>query len=418
MTYAKVFERSPMRAFEHSIHGGPAAGEVCAVIGRAGVGKSALLVHLALDRLFQGQRVLHISLREGADSVRNFYNEIFGSLARVSRLTGRERDQALILVEQNRQIQCYLDRNFGVDDLEKSLRFVVDVMHFQPSLVVLDGFSPSSSNDVAALSKLARDNGFSVWGSVREAADGGAPHEDAWSTIVALDPVDTIIELRARKVHGEAMQEPMGLQLEPNTMLLVGEETWDPMSAPPSPRAEECTLYSGGATGAEAIFGEAAERYNVKEVNFTFEGHRQLRDRGSYTLSERELAAGDVSLVYVSNRLHRTYSEGTMIRRVLQSLWHQVSRSQQVFVIGSIQDDGTVTGGTGWSVELARMWHKDLWVYDQEKESWFHWIGERWVAGVPVIESPHFCGTGTRYLTDKGQVAVKNLFDRSFGNAS
>ena len=122
-----------------------------------------------------------------------------------------------------------------------------------------------------------------------------------------------------------------------------------------------------------------------------------------------------MSLVYVSKRLNRTYSEGTMIRRVLQSLWHQVSRAQQVFVVGTILDDGTVTGGTGWSVELARMWHKDLWVYDQEKESWFHWTGERWVAGVAVIESPHFCGTGTRYLTEAGARAVNALYERSFG---
>ena len=31
---------------------------------------------------------------------------------------------------------------------------------------------------------------------------------------------------------------------------------------------------SGGAPGAEAAFGEAAERYGVEEVNFTFDGHR------------------------------------------------------------------------------------------------------------------------------------------------
>ncbi|MCB9741513.1 MAG: hypothetical protein H6740_02795 [Alphaproteobacteria bacterium] len=198
-------------------------------------------------------------------------------------------------------------------------------------------------------------------------------------------------------------------------MLVTGEATWDPLSAPPSPRAEDCTLYSGGAAGAEAAFGEAAEAHGLSEVNFTFDGHKQVRGRGRYVLSERELAAGDVSLVYVSKRLHRTYSEGTMIRKVLQSLWHQVSRAQQVFVIGTIQENGTVTGGTGWSVELARMWHKNLWVFDQEKTGWFHWSGDRWVPGVPVIESPHCCGTGTRYLSDSGKLAIQGLFERSFG---
>ncbi len=44
--------------------------------------------------------------------------------------------------------------------------------------------------------------------------------------------------------------------------------------------ASECVLFSGGLRGAEAEFGEIAERYGVEEVNFTFEGHRIVRRRG------------------------------------------------------------------------------------------------------------------------------------------
>ena len=69
---------------------------------------------------------------------------------------------------------------------------------------------------------------------------------------------------------------------------------------------------------------------------------------------------------------------------------------------------------TGWSVELAKMWNKNLWVYDQEQTAWFRWDGEAWLPGTPVIESIHFTGTGTRYLTDDGKEAIRNLFERSF----
>ncbi|TVQ87420.1 MAG: hypothetical protein EA397_18345 [Deltaproteobacteria bacterium] len=179
-------------------------------------------------------------------------------------------------------------------------------------------------------------------------------------------------------------------------------------------RAADCTLYSGGANGSEQAFGEIGERWGVQEVNFTFDGHKQARSKGRYSLSPRELAAGDVSLVYVSRRLSRTYSEGTLIRKVLQALWHMVSRSQQVFVIGQIQDDGTVVGGTGWSVELARMWNKTLWVFDQDQDGWFRWDGEDWVPGQPTIDAVHFTGTGTRYLKGNGRAAIERLFERSF----
>lgn len=416
MSYASIFERSPMRIFERSIHGGLSDGELGAVVGRAGVGKSALLVHLALDRLLRDEKVLHISLREGADHVRRYYTEIFDVITRVARFKGADRERALVQVEKGRQIQCYVDRKFGAEDLERSLKFTSEIMHFQPDLVLIDGFETADASELSALAELARTQGFAVWIGARQGSNGQmVEHEDQFTIVVGLEPVDTIIELRAHKVHGDQAPSAMGLQLDPNTMLISGEDTWDPFSAPPSPKPEDCTLYSGGAAGAEALFGEAAERWGLREMNFTFDGHKQARTRGAYELDERELQAGDVSLVYVSKRLNRNYTEAAMIRRVLQSLWHQVSRAQQVFVLGVIQADGTVTGGTGWSVELARMWHKDLWVFDQDKESWFHWTGERWVTGVPVIEGLHICGSGSRTVTDAGARAIASLFDRSFG---
>jgi hypothetical protein len=174
-------------------------------------------------------------------------------------------------------------------------------------------------------------------------------------------------------------------------------------------------LYSGGASGTEEAFGSAAERHGLREVNFTFAGHVQARSRGAHPLTERELAEGDVSLAYVSRRLRRSYSSSALIRRVLQSLWHQVRNAQVVLVVGTIQEDGTVTGGTGWSVELARMWNKRLWVFDQEKEGWYRWSNDEWVSDTPVLGAESFCGTGTRYLSPVGREAIDALFARSFG---
>ncbi|HEV8375117.1 MAG TPA: hypothetical protein VGR38_02655, partial [Candidatus Polarisedimenticolia bacterium] len=59
---------------------------------------------------------------------------------------------------------------------------------------------------------------------------------------------------------------------------------------------EDCILYSGAAQGAEAAFGAAAERHGVAEVNFTFEGHNDARQRGIRVLTAQELLQGDVSL--------------------------------------------------------------------------------------------------------------------------
>ena len=181
---------------------------------------------------------------------------------------------------------------------------------------------------------------------------------------------------------------------------------------------KDCILFSGGAPGAEAAFGEAAERYGVEEVNFTFDGHRMTRTRGVRALNHEELQAGDVSLEYVSRLMHRRYTDAETIRKILQTLWYQVNNGQEIYVIGTVLDDGTVRGGTGWGAEFAKLCNKPLHVFDQEKKCWERWTGDDWtVCGphdLPVISHPHFTGTGTRLLQETGKSAIEQLFKRSF----
>ena len=181
-------------------------------------------------------------------------------------------------------------------------------------------------------------------------------------------------------------------------------------------KPEECVLYSGAASGAEEAFGAAAERRGIDEVNFTFEGHNDARRRGIRVLTHEELTQGDVSLAYVSKLMNRRYRDTPLFKKVLQSIWHQVNSGQEIYVVGKILDDDTVKGGTGWSVELARMWSRDLWVFDQEREAWHQWDDGTWVAGTPVIRSLHLTGTGTRMLQPAGKAAIEDLFRRSFAS--
>ena len=114
--------------------------------------------------------------------------------------------------------------------------------------------------------------------------------------------------------------------------------------------AQDCTLYHGGLKGAETLFGENAEKYGVQEVVFTFEGHRLNREKNAVTLSEDDLLRGDISMELASRMMNRTYYETEKIRRVLQSIFHMVNKGHQVFVVGTILEDNSVKGGTGWAV--------------------------------------------------------------------
>ena len=175
-------------------------------------------------------------------------------------------------------------------------------------------------------------------------------------------------------------------------------------------------LISGGHKGAEAEFGRAAKRYGLDQTTLSFEGHVMEWPMSVRVLGDDELAKGDISMEMVSRRMGRTYHQADLIRRVIQSLYHMVNDAHQVFVVGQIQPDDTVKGGTGWAVELARLFNRPVWVYDQSRAEWFHWREGRWTPDTPTIGERTFCGTGTRNLSDEGLAAIDALFRRSFGD--
>src|SRR5262245_58569954 len=134
--YAKELnDRSPLRVFEKSIHGGLGRGNIGVAVGRHGVGKTAFLVGVALDDLMRGRKVLHVALDQPVEKVREYYDEIFMDLVRTSGLedVGRER----LEMERARNIHTYLGHSFSVARLAEAIRFLKDYQHFEPEAVMI-----------------------------------------------------------------------------------------------------------------------------------------------------------------------------------------------------------------------------------------------------------------------------------------
>lgn len=184
------------------------------------------------------------------------------------------------------------------------------------------------------------------------------------------------------------------------------------------PETNRPTLFSGGAQGSEAAFGREAEARGLDEVTFTFDGHLPERTRGLRLLAPDDLALRDVSVQYVTRLMGRSYpghADEPLFRMLLQSICWQVASGQEIFVVGEILPDGTVRGGTGWGAEFAKLCHKPLFVFDQQRLGWFRWEPTGWTpVKSPVITRSRFTGTGTRALTEGGAQAITQLFQRSF----
>jgi hypothetical protein len=437
--YAKeVNEHSPLRILEKSIHGGLGKGNLGVVMSRAGVGKTACLVQIGLDDLMRDKDVLHVALGQSVEHVSTWYDALFDDLAARTALDDRDAQRAS--VAKHRVIKTWADHNLSVERLEKAIAMFDEHLKFRPTAILIDGYDwcggvphkpgsqaaavASVAAELGAFKAIAKKLGAELWISAQTHRSETGEHPthlvppcEAYASMIDvaiyLEPNTQHIVVRLLKDHDQPVASDTHLHLHADTLRLVTEGE-DAAAAPKLP-PNAYTLLSGGAQGAEAEFGALAEKYGLGETTFSFDGRRTERTRGLVNLSDNELKQGEVSSAYLRAHMHRSYPETPLMRKVLQSIYHQVNSAGEVFVVGIIQPDHTVKGGTGWAAELARHWKKPVHVYCQERKCWHEWKDAGWVKTAdPVIRSTRFNGTGTRFLSDEGRAAIRSLFERSF----
>ena len=180
---------------------------------------------------------------------------------------------------------------------------------------------------------------------------------------------------------------------------------------------KKITMYTGGHKGTEEYFGQSAEKYGMQEVTLNFEGHDVSRDKGLKLLSEEELSRGGVSPDIIEKRMERSFAKTALMLKIFQVIFHIVNNGYQVFAVGWLLSNGTVKGGTGWGVELAKLFNRPVHLFEQDRKEWVSWINNEWITEDPVISHKTIAVTGTRNLNDEGRQAIDELFERSFNTS-
>ncbi|RPJ44004.1 MAG: hypothetical protein EHM19_07505 [Candidatus Latescibacterota bacterium] len=226
----EVNERSPLRVFERSIHGGLGRGNLGVVISRAGVGKTAFLVDIALDDLLRDRKVLHVAIGHSVEHARSFYNGAFQELARTTSLS--EAAEVKLAVERARHIHSYQPGSFTPAKMCAEARFLRAHADFVPNTVVVDNFpfESASDEDLQTVVSLARELDAELWLSALSHRDtptrtAGFPDpvvrfERFISVKLYLDSVGDSIRLRLLKDHENPDPGHLALELDPRTLLL------------------------------------------------------------------------------------------------------------------------------------------------------------------------------------------------------
>ena len=204
-------------------------GEFGAVMARAGVGKTAFLVQLALNSMLREKNVLHISLNDPVKKVSLWYKEVFSRITTHYHI--RQSNRLWDMVLPHRFIMTFRVEGFSVPKLEERLTDLIEQKIFKPDAMIIDGvpFEEPIQQELANLKRLAGRLGMQVWFTIRthrheEPGPNGTPSQlinvdDLFEVVIQLVPVGKNIQIKAFKGPGSS-GDKTDLMLDPATMLI------------------------------------------------------------------------------------------------------------------------------------------------------------------------------------------------------
>jgi len=203
-------------------------GEFGAVLASAGVGKTALLVQLALNTLFRNKNVLHISLDDPVNKVGLWYEEVFQNL--VHQYDVKRAPPVWETILPHRFIMTFKVEGFSPPKLEERLNDITQQGIFFPQMAIIDGlpFDESVRNPLSELKELAKTHAMSIWFAVRSHRNekmepDGMPSlfsnvADLFETVIQIHPEGNETYIKALK--GNTAESGPPLVLDPATMLM------------------------------------------------------------------------------------------------------------------------------------------------------------------------------------------------------
>lgn len=199
------------------------------VMARAGLGKTAILVQFALNCMLLGNKVLHVSIGEGVDKTRSWYDDLLSLLGEGEKL------QQVPEIMKNRMIMTFKESSFSRALLAERLDDLVKQNIFRPECMIIDGydFDNNTKEDLQELRTFMHTRGLRmIWfsavshrGDDRKSLDGvPAPcHEmdSLFETVLVINPEKNLMRLDILKCDNCSLDPGTSLSLDPSTMLLI-----------------------------------------------------------------------------------------------------------------------------------------------------------------------------------------------------
>ena len=201
------------------------------VMARAGLGKTAILVQIAMDSMLRNQKVLHVSIGEGLEKAKAWYEDIYKYIAEGFQLDNAPEIESELM--RNRMIMTFKEAAFSRPKLEERLNDLVYQNIFRPDIVVVDGydFAEADYDSIMDLKEMMAAMNVQGWFSALRHRDdkrvsaAGVPapcHEvdGLFDTVILLQPEKDSILLNIIKDEYDGAAGKI-LNLDPSTMMVM-----------------------------------------------------------------------------------------------------------------------------------------------------------------------------------------------------
>jgi len=209
-----------------------------AVASRAGVGKTAFLVQIAISSLVKEKKVLHISIQNPVDKINLWYQEIFYHLTR--QFETKQCKQLWEHLISHRFIMTFETESFDFSKLKKRIEELKTQNIFIPHLIIIDGlsFDESMFTELDDFQKFASLHNLTTWFSVRthrhQMPNNDKTHQpftdqfsDFFNIIIYLVAEKDQIQVKCF-IHNKDINNHINLFLDPSTMLIKENPTHTP----------------------------------------------------------------------------------------------------------------------------------------------------------------------------------------------
>jgi len=232
MLKEELIKKSPVRILEKGIEGGLQKGNIGVIASRKGIGKTSVLVQIALDKLMQGKKVVHISFTTHTSYVISWYENIFTEVAKKKNLEhfADVHDELV----KNRVIMNFNQEGVSAEQILTSLRHMMQDGGFHADAIIVDGFDFTRATvaHMRTIREFAREMDIEVWYSCTMIGEdplidrNNVPvilreYMEEISVLILLEPKADYIHFIVAKDHGRMNPEDLHIKLDSRTLLIA-----------------------------------------------------------------------------------------------------------------------------------------------------------------------------------------------------